>query len=384
MILSKSIIQGESKSIITLSNARWIKYEYFANYYFDTYITQNIQFIKNNNCGYVKWLHPMAINIPPDDKINLKCRQIHLAIILLLKRFVPIAELPAKISLIMKCLSNKFIKYEVKYLQNSNRSTVQQIIDAQNKADILKKKYGGIAVRTIASVDVNPGCSLHCRLHSNDFVYGEERLHQDQSQVHKGMYKILSLIQFEGILKFVPNLPQYVENETVMLVTRWSLINPLVFNCSYEQIPNLFHVKVGQFAEFNIAYQSGTHIPQYTLLYTKDIFYQCLPVSICNKININQWKNYRCEDKTEDGKIKVSNYGIHNIDDYTSGGCFLSAICTVTNCNNFPCKLHMKQNVHAKKSKMYHTCKFNIDSRVYLISTWQGLILHHIRTNPSM
>ena len=386
VILAEKMMQLNMSSELKVPKSKWLDIWKWNRYYWKKYKTQWFQYTQTHNIRYPNWFDPISVDISGSKFSKSKVKEIHSVLMIVIARCVHKHQFVSCIEQICASMGNNFIYYHLSNVQKTNDET--QIAEAMKKAEKMRKTLGIVKCRCLTTVDIQTGTSLPITLHKNDFICAKERFQHDENIASLGFFKIVGIVQFEGLEHYL-SLHSMVQDEIFIYCIRWIPTDPDAFQqtqIAWQNVPNLAYVKSGEFAKFIPDICEETNEPIRTVIYTSDCLYQAIPVSICKRLNQQQSENFHNTSKHEHAKTQIYYYGIYNVSDKSTRGCFIAPKCPNKHCTKFPCEDHMYDHPtqHPTQFDFVHTCDYNTESCVYLVSCWQGLILSYLKSNSTI
>ena len=120
------------------------------------------------------------------------------------------------------------------------------------------------------------------------------------------------------------------------------------------------------------------------VLFPHDIIEKLTPWPICNGLNEQQYINWTKERTNKDAH-ETWYYGFDGVPDWkTDGGCVMIPQCPQEGCNRYACQTHLntvkKNQLKPTKRYLHHTCGYNKETQVALLSSQQGIVHSWLKT----
>ena len=368
VVQSKYLLYQCPSKTVFFAPRSWIGPHVWFEYWIYFYLPQHIKLKKPQ--GAI--LDPLLCKLNNGKYQHVHVREIHCTLIVLLKH---IFKNDAKLvkcygDKIMNAMSNEFINHGIKHCNNN-----MEMANEKKIKKAIASNVGFIQCRSLTSIHICRS-KVASRFHVNvgDFIFGFRRLSRNSSIKRLGAFKIVEIVQFDGLHETLVEIKDYV-HEIVILGEVWLPSKPEQWQyITPPEFGNIYYIKNDEIPEYYRPTLRGQsiHVP----LRAADIIEPLRPVRVCNQLNIQQaknWHNYNLKSKMVIGnKIDLCYYGTNKVADIDKGGCFVYPVCERKECNVVGCVKHRSFAKLPKKWDVYHTCSYDINNKICLASSLHG------------
>ena len=159
----------------------------------------------------------------------------------------------------------------------------------------------------------------------------------------------------------------------------------MFFGCVHANfIGNFTFVKPLKKPKFKVCRDDPYHRSM-IIIAAEDVIMKLCPWPICNPLNETQYKNFNSSYTKNNGN-RIFNYAFENYSEWKeNGGCVIVPQCAQNNCNLFACRrhLHLNEKLQPPAVRMHHTCRFDKNEKVALLSCEQMIVQQFLKTQAS-
>ena len=153
--------------------------------------------------------------------------------------------------------------------------------------------------------------------------------------------------------------------------------------CFFLSVGNFTKVKLLALPQFRVAKDDRYHIT-HVVVFPHDFIEKLTPWPICNPLNEIQFNNFHKEYKKSEAN-SLFYYGFDGVQNWqTDGGCVMIPKCPMPTCERYGCVEHLeqvkKERREPSETRMHHTCGYNKQTHVALLSSQQGIVHKWLKT----